>query len=94
MRFIGRMHSTVFCFFFFSDSIQRVHKASSKGDHREPQNVAGLLRLDPSTEQALIGNAPPGHITFTLLVDALGAKEAVKSPLIKAFADVVNPYSG
>lgn len=77
-----------------NDSIQRVHKASSKGDHREPQSVSGLLRLDPSTEQALIGNAPPGHITFTLLVDALSAKEAVKSPLIKAFADVVYPYSG
>lgn len=84
------------CCVFFSDSIQRVHKASSKEDHRTPQSVSalGLLRLDPSTEQALIGNAPPGHITFTLLVEALSEQEAVKSPLIQAYADVVHRYSG
>ena len=56
--------------------------------------MEGLLRLDPSTEQALVRNAPPGHITFTLLVDALSTQGTVKSPLIKAFADVVYPYSG
>jgi len=79
-----------------NDSIQRVHKSSSKDDHRAAQSVSalGLLRLDPGTEQAQIRNAPPGHITFTLLVDALSAQEPVKSPLIQAYADVVNPYSG
>jgi len=57
-------------------------------------SALGLLRLDPGTEQAQIRNAPPGHITFTLLVDALSAQEPVKSPLVQAYADVANPYSG
>ena len=57
-------------------------------------SALGLVRLDPSTEQALIRNAPPGHITFTLLVDAPGTQEAVISPLIQAYANVVKSYSG
>ena len=73
-----------------------MHKASSKKNQRAPESesVLGLLRLDHSTEKALIREAPRGHVTFTLLVDAATEQEVVKLPLIQAFSDVVYPYSG
>ena len=86
----------IYCI-FFSDSIERAQRASSKRNNRagpQSDSVLGLLRLDHSTEQALIREAPPGHITFALLVEDVTARDAVKSPLVQAFADVVYPYSG
>lgn len=101
-RKVRRLHNDekiLFLFFycfFLSDPIERVHKASSKRNHGAPQSESalGLLRLDPSTEKALIRDAPPGQITFTLLEDAFTAQDAAKSSLVQAFADVVYHYSG
>ena len=72
-----------------------MHKTSKKSSS-PPQNntVMGVVRLDPSTEQSLVSDAPPGHITFALLVDAENVPQAVRSPLMQAFADVVHPYTG
>lgn len=82
-------------FYSSDESIERVHKASKKSP-RAPlsDTVLGVVRLDPSTERSLVSEAPPGHLTFALLVDAVMVQDAVKSPLIQAFADVVHPYSG
>jgi len=78
-----------------SESLDRVHKASEKSP-REPQSdtVLGLVRLEPGTEKSLVSDAPPGHMTFALLVDAVNAEEAVKCPLMQAFADMVHPFTG
>ncbi|KAM7439612.1 DnaJ molecular chaperone y domain [Porites harrisoni] len=76
-----------------SESLDRVHKSSKRNSGTpESDTILGLPRLDPSNERTLVSKAPPGHVTFTLLVDALNAHEAVKSPLIQAFKDVVHPY--
>lgn len=80
--------------FLFSESLERFHKTSKKTSSLPPQNstVLGLVRLDPSNERSLVSEAPPGRITFALLVDAENVQEAVKSPLISAFSEVVHNY--
>ncbi|XP_068700489.1 dnaJ homolog subfamily C member 16-like isoform X3 [Montipora foliosa] len=79
-----------------SESLDRVHKTSKKSHSPPPQSntVLGVVRLDPSNEHSLVSEAPPGHMTFALLVDEESVQEAVNSPLIQAFSDVVNPYKG
>ena len=80
--------------FLFSESLERLHKKSEKTSSLPPQNntALGLVRLDPSNERSLVSEAPPGSITFALLVDVENVQEAVKSPLISAFSDVVHHY--
>ena len=78
-----------------SEPLQRVHKSSKRSPQApDSDRVLGLVRLDPATERTLVSEAPPGHITFTLLLDAMNAQEAVKSPLMQSFVDVVRPYIG
>lgn len=80
--------------FLFSESLERLHKKAEKTSSLPPQNntALGLVRLDPSNERSLVSEAPPGSITFALLVDVENIQEAVKSPLISAFSDVVHHY--
>lgn len=80
--------------FLFSESLERLHKKSEKTSSLPPQNstALGLVRLDPSNERSLVSEAPPGCITFALLVDVENVQEALKSPLISAFSDVVHHY--
>lgn len=77
-----------------SESLERLHKKSEKTSSLPPENntALGLVRLDPSNERSLVSEAPPGSITFVLLVDVENVQEAVKSPLISAFSDVVHHY--
>lgn len=86
----------------FSDSMSdgrgAYHKrpASNSKTPRGPQDstVLGLMQLNKSTEHALVTASPPGHVTVTLLVDAVSTDEVVSSPLVQTFADVVYRYTG
>ena len=77
------------------DSLICSEKDSEKSNTNESQttsDVYGLVQLNSVTQDKLLHKCSHGQLVVVLLSDATSASEALRSPIVKMFANVSRRY--
>ncbi|XP_046851002.1 LOW QUALITY PROTEIN: dnaJ homolog subfamily C member 16-like [Xenia sp. Carnegie-2017] len=67
-------------------------KEDKKKDSLKTEDVFGLIELNSVTQNQVIQQCPSGHLVVILLSDAMSGYEAFYSPIVKTFANIIQPF--